>query len=70
MTRLEWTDPAVTDLENIQAYVARDSSEYAAALVERLIMSADQLSAFPESGRRVPETADRKARNFLWKIIG
>jgi plasmid stabilization system protein ParE len=25
MTRLEWTEPAVADLENIQAYIARDS---------------------------------------------
>lgn len=29
MTRLEWTEPAVTDLENIQAYIARGSAEYA-----------------------------------------
>jgi plasmid stabilization system protein ParE len=38
MTRLEWTDPAVADLEHIQDYIARDSVEYADALVERLIL--------------------------------
>ncbi len=65
MTRLEWTEPAVADLENIQDYIARDSAEYADALTERLILSVDQLESFPESGRRVPEAADPKVRELL-----
>ena len=52
MTRLEWTEPALADLENIQDYIARDSAEYADALIERLILSVEQLESFPESGRR------------------
>lgn len=65
MTRLEWTEPAVADLENIQDYIARDSAEYADALIERLILSVDQLESFPESGRRVPESSDPKVRELL-----
>ena len=65
MTRLEWTEPAVADLENIQDYIARDSAEYADALIERLILSVDQLELFPESGRRVPESSDPKVRELL-----
>ncbi|MDZ4853491.1 MAG: type II toxin-antitoxin system RelE/ParE family toxin [Nitrospirota bacterium] len=65
MTRLEWTEPAVADLENIQSYIARDSAEYADAIVERLILSVDQLESFPESGRSVPESADAKMRELL-----
>jgi addiction module RelE/StbE family toxin len=65
MTRVEWTEPAVTDLKNIQNYIARDSAEYADAIIERLILSVDQLEAFPESGRRVPESADPKIRELL-----
>lgn len=65
MTRIEWTKPAVADLENIQDYIARDSAEYADAIVERLILSIDQLEAFPDSGRRVPESADPKIRELL-----
>jgi addiction module RelE/StbE family toxin len=65
MTRLEWTEPAVADLENIQAYIARDSAEYADAVIERLILSVDQLESFPESGRRVPESTDPKIRELL-----
>jgi len=64
MTRLEWTDPAVTDLENIQDYIARDSSEYANAVVERLILAVERLKSFPESGRRVPEATDLKVREL------
>lgn len=65
MTRLEWTEPAVADLENIQDYIAKDSVEYADALLERLILSVDRLESFPESGRRVPESTDPKVREFL-----
>ncbi|MBL8069674.1 MAG: type II toxin-antitoxin system RelE/ParE family toxin [Nitrospira sp.] len=65
MIRLEWTDPAVADLENIQAYVARDSPEYAQALIDRLIMSVEQLAPFPTSGRRVPEASDPRIRELL-----
>ena len=65
MTRLEWTEPAVADLENIQDYIARDSSEYANAVVERLILSVEQLQLFPASGRFVPEAKDPRVRELL-----
>jgi len=67
MTRLEWTEPAVSDLENIQDYIARDSAEYADALVERLIVSVsvDRLASFPESGRLIPEATDPRIRELL-----
>jgi len=65
MTRIEWTKPAVSDLENIQDYIARDSAEYAGAVIERLILSVDQLVSFPESGRLVPEATDSNIRELL-----
>lgn len=65
MTRLEWTDPAITDLENIQDYIARDSTEYANAVVERLILAVERLKSFPGSGRRVPEATELKVRELL-----
>jgi toxin ParE1/3/4 len=65
MTRLEWTEPAVADLENIQDYISKDSAEYADALIERLILSVDRLESFPESGRLVPESTDPKVRELL-----
>lgn len=65
MTHLEWTDPAVADLENIQDYIARDSAEYASAVIERLVLFAERLKAFPQSGRRVPETPDSRVRELI-----
>lgn len=65
MTRLEWTDPAVTDIENIQEYLARDSPEYADSVVERLILSVERLKSFPQSGRAVPEASDLKVRELI-----
>ncbi len=65
MTRLEWTDPAVTDLENIQDYLARDSPEYADSVIERLILSVERLKSFPQSGRAVPEASDLKVRELI-----
>ena len=64
MTRLEWTDPAVPDLENIQDYLARESPEYADSVIERLILSVERLKSFPESGRVVPEASDLKVREL------
>lgn len=40
MTHLEWTEPAVGDLEHIRDSVAKDCTHYAGALVERLILTA------------------------------
>jgi toxin ParE1/3/4 len=65
MIRLEWTDPAIADLENIQDYLAKDSVEYADAVVERLILSVERLESFPESGRLVPEASDLKVRELI-----
>ena len=65
MTRLEWTDPAIADLENIQDYLSKDSVEYANAVVERLILSAERLESFPQSGRPVPEASDLKVRELI-----
>jgi addiction module RelE/StbE family toxin len=65
MTRLEWTDPAVTDIENIQDYLARDSPEYADSTVERLILSVERLKSFSQSGRAVHEASDLKVRELI-----
>ncbi|NJN69587.1 MAG: type II toxin-antitoxin system RelE/ParE family toxin [Nitrospira sp.] len=65
MTRVEWTEPAVFDPENIQDYIAKDSAEYADAIVERLTLSVDQLASFPESGQLVPEASNPMIRELL-----
>jgi toxin ParE1/3/4 len=57
--RVNWTEPALEDLEAIQAYIARDSSFYARQFIERIFDAATKLEPFPEIGRRVPEAEER-----------
>lgn len=57
--RVDWTEPALEDLEAIQAYIARDSSFYARQFIERIFDAATKLEPFPEIGRRVPEAEER-----------
>jgi plasmid stabilization system protein ParE len=55
MAELIWGDAAVSDLESIYDYIARDSHQYARHQVERIHQSAERLLQFPESGRHIPE---------------
>lgn len=50
-----WTETALADLDALAAYIARDSSTYAARVVERIIAAIGRAADFPMSGRVVPE---------------
>jgi addiction module RelE/StbE family toxin len=64
--RLEWTEPAVEDLTSIRDFIARDSPQYARQFVGRIIAAAERLKAFPEMGRRVPESLEEGIREILF----
>ena len=55
MANLIWSDVAISDLESIYDYIARDSHQYARHQVERIHQSKERLLQFPESGRHIPE---------------
>ncbi|MGZ8239682.1 MAG: type II toxin-antitoxin system RelE/ParE family toxin [Methylobacter sp.] len=57
--RVNWTEPALEDLEAIQAYIARDSSFYARQFIERIFDATAKLQSFSEIGRRVQEAEER-----------
>ncbi len=57
--RVSWAEPALEDLEAIQAYIAKDSNFYARQFVERIFDATIKLDVFPEIGRRVPEAEER-----------
>ena len=65
MIRLEWADPAVEDLRGIVDYIARDSSLYADAVAERIVLAVERLVSFPRSGRIVPEADDPRIREII-----
>lgn len=57
--RIEWTDPALGDLEAIRDYIGKDSRYYARRYIARLFEATAKLKDFPAMGRRVPEAGVR-----------
>ncbi len=56
---IHWSDRARADLARIGDYIARDNPKAAARWVRLLLEDVERASAFPLSGRRVPEYSDR-----------
>lgn len=65
--KIVWTEPAVEDLRELHAYIARDSEMYASGFVERIILAAERLADYPKVGRVVPETNDENVRELLYQ---
>ena len=65
MTSLIWSPQSLRDLEAIRAYIAEDSPLYADLVVRRLVSAVERLSAFPESGRIVPERNTPEVREVI-----
>jgi len=40
---IQWTEPAVSDLEGIRNYIGRDSEYYASRFVSRIIEAVERL---------------------------
>jgi len=64
MSRIVWTEPALSDMEGIHAYIARDSEFYANALLLEIIEAVAGLASFPRMGRFVPELHDDLTREI------
>lgn len=60
-----WTNRALSDLESIGDYIARDNPNAAAHWVRRLLAAAENASAAPLAGRRVPELAREEVREVF-----
>ena len=69
-TTLVWTTNATTDLSEIGAFIARDSSAKAIEFTQRLFDSTVQLENFPLSGPLCPEdTSCRQLSLEGYRII-
>lgn len=67
-----WSPEALDDVEDIAAYIARDSAFSAAAVVETLLGTAAKLNQFPQSGRIVPELNQNDIRErfiYSYRLI-
>lgn len=65
--RIEWSEPAVLDLEGIKEFIERDSEYYAIEFTGRIIEMVEKLSGFPNLGRKVPEVEDEKIREIVFR---
>src|SRR5580698_3043460 len=65
MARLIWTARAVTDVEEIAEYIARDKPDAARGLVSSILASVGQLADFPLIGRSVPELRGSRYREVI-----
>ncbi|MEK7242318.1 MAG: type II toxin-antitoxin system RelE/ParE family toxin [Planctomycetota bacterium] len=64
--KIEWTEPALSDLEGIRDYIKKDSEYYATRFVERIIKAVETLEKFPKMGRNVPEAEEENIRELLF----
>jgi plasmid stabilization system protein ParE len=62
-----WTPGAQTDLDEIVAYIARDSLPSARAFLEEAFETAETLTTLAERGRVVPELNDPIVRELFIK---
>jgi len=65
MAKVIWTKLAVKDLRNIYEFIAKDSKQYAAIQVGRIINRVEQLEEFQQSGRVVPEFENELIRELI-----
>lgn len=63
--RVEWTEAASSDLEDIIRFIARDSPLNATKLYKQLRRRAETLRTLPARGRVVPELADLEITVYL-----
>ena len=63
--KVEWSDCARDDLDDLVRYISRDSAFYARRFAERIVLSTRRLQRFPESGRMIPEAEDKTLREII-----
>ncbi|HEY1792851.1 MAG TPA: type II toxin-antitoxin system RelE/ParE family toxin [Opitutaceae bacterium] len=55
MAKLAWTEPALSQLDEIASIIALDKPEAARMVVARVFEATDRVEQFVKLGRRVPE---------------
>ena len=63
--KVEWSECARDDLDDLVRYISRDSAFYARRFAERIVLSTRRLQSFPESGRMIPEADDKTLREII-----
>lgn len=62
-----WTEKAISDLNEIEKFIARDNLDIAIKFVDKLIDKAETLLENPKKGRIVPELSIEQIREIIYK---
>ncbi len=65
MAQINWSEPALSDLNEIAEYIALDKENAAKKLVQQVFSATDRLKQFPESGRKPPEIETTEYREII-----
>lgn len=65
MAEIVWSDEALDDLEDIYAFIAKDSLLFARHQIESIHNSVGRLLRFPKSGRHSPEFSELSHREIV-----
>jgi addiction module RelE/StbE family toxin len=63
--RIDWTEPALKDIEDINDFVSRDSEYYARKLIGNIFDSVEKLADFPRIGHKVFEIEEDEVREIF-----
>jgi toxin ParE1/3/4 len=61
-----WSPLAVDRVSEIAEYIARDNQTAAEAWINKVFSKVAELKTFPETGRIVPETDNKKIRELIY----
>ncbi len=65
MVEVIWTDPALSDLDDIAEYIALENMIAAKILVQSVFAKVERLELFPESGRVPAELSHLSYREVV-----
>jgi toxin ParE1/3/4 len=65
MARINWTNQALSDLQAIGDFIARDAPVFAQIFVDKVFETVERLENFPRSGRIVPEINQDRIREII-----
>lgn len=65
MAEVVWTEPALSDLDEIADYIALDNPPAARHLVQRVFRHVEQLSEHPDSGSKPQELKGWRYRQIV-----
>ncbi len=65
--QIKWSPRALSNLEEICNYIAKDSEYYARLFARKIITMVEDIPRFPKVGRIVPEYGDENLREKIYK---